>query len=267
MKQRHLYWQWILVVAAILLLAAACGRRASEPAPPFAAGVTEESAPPVDNLPGGEETAEGERILPTDVPLPSGEPGVTTSPIAPAVPVVLFQDDFSDSESGWEHYRQADGTLDYEGGGYLMQVQAPGALFWVNAGLDLADAVVEVDVTQRGGVDSRFGVMCRLDGTTSSYYAFLIDGDGRYGIARVVGNRVEFVGSEGMLRYQGAEWAGTNRIRATCEGENLSLSVNGLLLLTVRDSALRRGDVGLVAGNGEEAGVDVLFDDFVVLEP
>jgi hypothetical protein len=47
----------------------------------------------------------------TDVP--TIEPTATEEPA-----VILYEDDFSDPGSGWEHYREFDGILDYEDGGY-----------------------------------------------------------------------------------------------------------------------------------------------------
>jgi hypothetical protein len=59
----------------------------------------------------------------------------------------------------------------------------------------------------------------------------------------------------------------TNRIRATCNGSLLGLSVNGYDLVEVEDVDFTAGDVGLIAGTFETPGTDILFDNFKVLKP
>ncbi len=60
---------------------------------------------------------------------------------------------------------------------------------------------------------------------------------------------------------------GTNVIQADCEGENLTLSVNGTVLADVTDNRFSSGDVGLIAGTFDEPGTDILFDNFFVRQP
>ena len=59
----------------------------------------------------------------------------------------------------------------------------------------------------------------------------------------------------------------SNHIQAECIGSNLTLTVNGEQVLTAQDSSLTGGDVGLIAGTFDEAGVDISFDNFVVTKP
>ncbi|MDY7041724.1 MAG: hypothetical protein SVX38_12755 [Chloroflexota bacterium] len=199
---------------------------------------------------------------------PTTAPTATSAPTA-TPPVILFQDDFSDPDSGWERYREWDGVLDYEDGGYRMWINAPSNLFWVNRNLDLVDVCVAVEATKKDGPDAnQFGVMCRLDRTTFNYYAFLIGSDGRYGIGKVIGGTPELIGV-GDWQYSDAinQGSGTNHIRAACVGDTLTLFVNGQQLLEVQDGDLLSGDVGLLAGTFDEAGTDILFDDFTLSEP
>ena len=59
----------------------------------------------------------------------------------------------------------------------------------------------------------------------------------------------------------------TNHIKAECFGNQLTLYVNGVLLTSVSDATLANGDVGLLASTYDEAGVDILFDNFLVTLP
>jgi hypothetical protein len=58
-----------------------------------------------------------------------------------------------------------------------------------------------------------------------------------------------------------------NHLEATCQGNQLSLVVNGELLETVTDNALAQGEVGIAAGSGPLGGVRIHFDNFVAAEP
>jgi hypothetical protein len=48
---------------------------------------------------------------------------------------------------------------------------------------------------------------------------------------------------------------------------DVSLYVNGEQLAQVQDARLTHGDVGLLAGSFDDPGVDVIFDNFVAIQP
>jgi hypothetical protein len=181
---------------------------------------------------------------------------------------IVLEDDFEDPESGWERYRQFDGILDYEEGGYRMMVAAPDSLFWVNANLEYSDVRVEVDAKVIGGpVTNRYGVLCRLN-EDFEYYFFLIGSDGAYSIGKQTDGEVEYlVQSKDPSEAIKGDVEAYNHIRADCEGDMLSLIVNDELLLEVQDSDLTSGDVGLVVGTLIEGEVDVYFDAIEVFSP
>src|SRR3970040_2535302 len=66
---------------------------------------------------------------------------------------VLFQDDYSRQSSGWDRYRDETYSTHYAGGAYRIHVLRPNTDAWVNPGLDLGDAPLEVDATKAGGPD------------------------------------------------------------------------------------------------------------------
>ena len=264
----------VFVVVTVMALGAAC-TTGSPPTPTEApAGVAAVKATPI---PAATAAAPVEPS-PTNTVAPSATPTLAPSSTATTTPtftptakpvVVLYQDDFSDPDSGWEHYREADGILDYEDGGYRMLIQNPSNLFWVQQGSDWQDVSVEVDATKVGGPDAnRFGLMCRLSNTTYEYYGFLISSDGSYGIGRIVRGQVELIGSDAWQHSEAIEQGqATNRIRVTSVGNTLTLYVNGQQLLQVQDDTLASGDIGLVAGTVGEPGTDILFNNFSVTEP
>lgn len=180
----------------------------------------------------------------------------------------LFQDDFSDPNSGWDRMAGADGETDYVEGAYRIFVAEENKDFYANPGLRFSDTIVEVDATVAGGPEENdFGVICRYEDNNNFYY-FIISSDRLYGIGKIVnGGRVllapvdEPPASTAILPGQ------TNRIRVDCVGSTLTLYVNGQKLVEVRDRDLTSGDIGLIAGTYSQPGTDVRFDNLVVTRP
>jgi hypothetical protein len=181
---------------------------------------------------------------------------------------VLYSDDFSDPDSGWDRVQAEEGVTDYENGQYRIFVDQAQHDDWANPGQSFTDVQVEADATKIGGPDDNdFGLICRYQ-DVENFYAFLISSDGYYAIMKYSDGGSETIGSDGMLStdavFQGDT---TNHLRADCIGDALSLYANGELVHSVSDSAFASGDVGLIAGTFEEPGADIAFDDFVVLQP
>ncbi len=181
---------------------------------------------------------------------------------------VLFQDDFSDTSSGWDRVSVEDGVTDYADGAYRIFVNTSDSDVWANPGLKFDDVYVEVDATKIGGADDNdYGVICRYqDG--DNFYFFVISSDGYYGVGKVLQGEQQLIGVESMPPSEVIKKGNvTNRLRAGCVGSKLSLAINDEPLAEYDDTDFTSGDVGLVAGSFSDAGVDIHFDNFVVLKP
>ena len=182
---------------------------------------------------------------------------------------VLFQDDFANTDSGWNRVRDANGNItDYENGGYRILNNQAISHVWANPGLKFNDARVEVDITKTGGPDDNyFGVICRYkDG--SNFYILAISSDGYYGIVKVVNGGLYLLGADQMQPSEAIlQGDAVNHLSAECKGDTLSLSVNGETLFTVEDDTFSSGDVGLEVTTRQSGGVDVLFTHFSVTKP
>lgn len=181
---------------------------------------------------------------------------------------VLFQDDFSNTSSGWDRVDTNEGKTDYENGVYRIYVNTSGTDVWANPGLSFTEARVEVEASKVGGPDDNdFGVICRYKDTEHFYFA-IISSDGYYGIGKVSGGEQILIGSESMETSSAINQGNsTNRLRMDCVGDRISLYVNGNQVNSVQDNELVSGDVGLIAGTFSEAGTDIHFDNFKVLKP
>lgn len=181
---------------------------------------------------------------------------------------VLFQDDFSNSSSGWDRVDEAGGLTDYADGVYRMVVNEENSDIWANPGLNFNDVHIEVDATKVGGDDNNdFGLICRyMD--TENFYFMIISSDGYYGIGKVVAGDQQLIGSDSMPPSNEINQGNAaNHLRADCVGNKLALYVNGELLAEHEDSQFSSGDVGLMAGSFDVAGTEIHFDNFVVLQP
>jgi len=209
-------------------------------------------------------------------PIEPQQPGDEPLPEAQQVESnVLFQDDFSDTGSGWDQFSDAGGVTNYENGGYRIYIDKPEFTFWANPGLGNtlpSDVHIEVDATKIDGPDfNDYGIICRYSdaGGSANFYEFIISSDGYAGIALVTESSQDVISIEGqLLPYDDIrQGSTTNHIKAECFGNQLTLYVNGILLTSVSDSTLASGDVGLLASTYDEAGVDILFDNFLVTLP
>ena len=181
---------------------------------------------------------------------------------------ILFQDDFSDTSSGWDRVNEVEGITDYSNGVYRILVNTDNTDVWANPGLNLSDTIIEVDASKIGGADDNdLGIVCRYQ-DVSNFYFFIISSDGFYGIAKVIDGEQDLIDLENM-EYSDSINQGnaTNKLRADCVGDNLVLWVNGQKLMDVNDSQYSSGDVGLIAGTFDTAGTDIHFDNFVVKKP
>jgi len=210
--------------------------------------------------------------LPGAIPGDGGNSGPTVEPPVPASGTVLFQDDFENPLSGWDTASNPDGIMNYNNGVFRILVDTPEINFWSTPNKVFTDTRVEVDTAKFGGPDAnRAGVICRFDG--AQYYFFVISSDGYYGVGRLLRNAdntslVTLLGQDQMMFSAYIKiGVAVNHLRADCAGSALTFYVNGFQVAQVTDTQLTSGRVGLTAGAFDEGGVDIIFDQFIVLQP
>ncbi len=194
-------------------------------------------------------------------------PKVAPPATPPAPGTLLFKDDFASPASGWDHTRYEEGIMDYDGGAYRMLISSLNSNFWSTPHKDFTDVRIEVDAGKLGGPDeNRIGLICRSD--SKSYYFFMVSSDGYYGLGIFRDGKAALLGQDQMkLNSEIHAGIAVNHLRFDCSGTDLAAFANGFKLADVHDSALKHGDVGLLAGTFHEPGADIVFDNFVVLVP
>ncbi|MBK9925485.1 MAG: hypothetical protein IPP66_09355 [Anaerolineales bacterium] len=179
---------------------------------------------------------------------------------------MLYKEDFSNNTSGWDRFINDGGIMDYDSGGFRILVRQPKVNFWSTPAGNYQDVRVEADVTKLNGPDAnRAGLMCRY--RNGDYYFFIISNDGFYTIGKFIGGNAILLGQEAMQPTEFIKAGETNHLRADCIGSTLTLYVNFNQVASVPDTDFPTGGVGVIAGTFEEPGVDVLFQNFVVLQP
>jgi hypothetical protein len=181
---------------------------------------------------------------------------------------VLFQDDFARTTSGWDRYKDEAYSANYVNGAYQINITTPNTQAWARPNLEFNDVRVEVMATKTDGPDDNmFGVICRYQ-DAQNFYFFVLSSDGYSGIGVYRNGKERLISADAMhpspLIQSGDS---PNHIRAECIGTQLTLFINGSLATQVSVSNAQPGDVGLIAGAYETAGVEIRFDQFSVTKP
>ena len=184
----------------------------------------------------------------------------------------LFHDDFTgEQDCGWVLYNQGGAVTTIEEGAFRISTSQPGQIWWSNPERQFDNVVITTQARQLSGPDDNaYGIICRYQ-NEENFYLFLISGDGYYAIGKYQSGTAQVIYLSGDGRFQFSDvinqGVATNQIRAVCNGNELSLSVNGLPLETVTDPTFVTGDVGLGVSTLEPGTAVVEFDDLLVLAP
>lgn len=194
-------------------------------------------------------------------------------PVSPAQPIIsgnpgdiIYQESFADNTSGWDRVLNEGGIMDYDSGGYRILVRGAKMNFWSTPSGNFGDVRVEADITKLNGPDeNRAGLMCRYQ--NGNHYFFVISNDGYYAIGKFSDGQAILIGQESMVPSEFIQTEGINHLRADCVGNTLTFYVNYNQVASTSDTDLVTGGVGVLAGSFDEPGVDVLFQNFVVMQP
>ncbi|MBN1976260.1 MAG: serine/threonine protein kinase [Anaerolineae bacterium] len=225
--------------------------------------LTATSLLPTDTLPSPTDTP----FPPTDTPF---APTATSMPTHTPEPLggLLFEDNFSDPESGWEEWEREEGRAGYGEGYYYVIGVAEDIQVFGEGPQDFSDLVIDVYATQISAAPANinaYGVMCRVQADGDGYL-LRVSGDGEYAIQRVVDGSFEFLvdwTESGAINQGNA----TNHLHVVCDGTRLALVANGEVLAETEDDTFTEGGIALTATTFESEPTEVHFDDLLVLDP
>jgi hypothetical protein len=122
-----------------------------------------------------------------------------------------------------------------------------------------ADGTLSVQVKQtRGVLTAGYALVFRFDETTEDFYAFLIDGNGKWRAFKYLNGRATFFEpfTTSSAIHKGLN--ATNILEVQANGSHFDFFVNDVEVGQVNDTSLLSGDSG-VYGN---VGIDVIFANF-----
>lgn len=218
----------------------------------------------------------GEPTAVSNIPLPATEISDAT-PVDVPTGNILLQDDFSSDTGEWEVFSDGtEGTASITNGVYA--IKTLGNLWvWGRTDTSFTDTVAQFDATFISGPsndNAGAGIYCRLnlrDDTSLDAYMLAISADGFYAIlefnAGSPTSLVEWTFSDTINQGYNT----TNNIRATCNGSQLILEVNGkeLASATIPAGGRTSGFLALAAVSFESAepSAEANFDNLIVSEP
>jgi hypothetical protein len=179
----------------------------------------------------------------------------------------LFQDDFSDPNSGWSLSEETQYLTRYEDGELRLFADNDASPYGYRVTYveqSFADVSVEVDVRRVSGDDAAhvYLVCRRVDGDNYVFGDVNSEGDARVG-ALVQGEQQIAADVEGVNGLQ----EGPNHVRLDCVGNQAALYVNGTLVASAQVDGPAMGGVGLSAGGAGQGQNDFRFDNFAVYAP
>jgi hypothetical protein len=183
----------------------------------------------------------------------------------------VFEDDFSDSASGWTNTQVADhnakGIALYDGSGGYQMTPVDDATFGImTAPRQAAGPDVRIDAAlflYTGVGQGTAGVVCRHQ-DNANFYAFMVSGSHGLGILRIQDGQATTL-ARGRFEGAMANIADV-RIGARCEGETLQLLIDGEVAAEASDGAHASGRAGLIVMGEKMAGTSAVYDDFALYQ-
>jgi hypothetical protein len=209
----------------------------------------------------------GATALPPRAPA-TDEPLATLEPSSSASLDGLF-DDFSDLGSGWDINSGKEGSVGYENGEYVIQVDEVNYSLWANPGVTFDDVLVDVTTQLAdGSAPADIGAICRYRDADNFMYGE-ITSDGFYGIIQMKDGDFTILTGGGKLQANDTIRQDTraNQLQFLCAGSNFALFVNDQFIDAIQADAPASGDVGLIAGTSDQGGARVRFGDFSAVLP
>ncbi len=187
----------------------------------------------------------------------------------PAIPSdgLMYEDDFSNPDSGFTRADIPDFKASYKDGEYHILVKKPNWSVWQYNFLKgpFTDFVLEADAKLVSGpYQTTYGVAFRMK-DNDNFYRFLISADGNY----LMGARLDGTWTE-LQRWTRSEYVekgnSTNHLKMVCKGSQIEVYVNGHYLTAVTDSSFDSGYIGVIL-DASAGNTQVAFDNIKVYSP
>lgn len=192
---------------------------------------------------------------------PAAAQGAGPDPADWRLGLPAFRETFREDSDMWtlDTGRNAARTI---GDGVLtIRVDEDSQLSWSTLDTNYADFYLEVDTAHVAGpVDNLLGVVFRME-DAENFYLFMISSDGAYSLGKYVADKwfslVAWESTDAIETGAGGE----NRLGLLAADNEMALYINNEELTRVQDDSFAAGQIALLAGTNDEAGVEVAFDN------
>jgi serine/threonine protein kinase len=189
-----------------------------------------------------------------------------------AITKVIFEDNFSNSNSGWPIVSNEEVEFNYRAGGYCVIAKKDDDTWYCYNDIEpqLSDFIAEVDakwLSDLAPLQGYYGVGILQD--SDNFYRVNIDTNTQmYRISKALRGTLSDLKGWTHSDYI-SKSTETNRLKFIFQGAEITLYVNGAYLATMTDDSLPKGYATLFVGKykGASFNADALFDNLKVYVP
>lgn len=178
-------------------------------------------------------------------------------------------DDFSNESSGWDIYTTDTGSVYYSNGEYIVEDVAGDVYYSGRPYLNFDNVVMNIDVRLVEGPAANeideIDLGCRYVDNLNNY-EFRLMTDGSAGISKWLNGEYFNLAD---LQPTTFTWDTPHHVTVTCEGNHLTLSVDGQIVVEADDDSFPSGDLAIAVYNPNVEGsrFTVAFDNFSASVP
>lgn len=190
-----------------------------------------------------------------------------TTPKPEANLTLKYEEDFSDSFSGWDDAFGKNYTKQYGNNKYHIEITTNNLVVWGLANRAAADFEVEVEATKEdGGNANTYGLIFRYV-DHDNYYRFDLSGDGYFLLSKFQNGEwltlIDWTTSPAINQGQTT----LNVLKVSASGPEITIFANGEELAQVTDTAFAQGNFGFFASTFEDPHMWVSFDNLKLWVP
>ncbi len=215
------------------------------------------------------QAALGAQPAPTEPPAPATE--APTEPAAAEEAPAFYTEEFDSPNDLWTYFlmsgEDSDLSIVTEGGEMVFDIEEEQVFAYLTYdAYYYEDVRIDTSARNLGSNNNNVSLVCRE--TEDGWYEFNIANNGLYSILRYDANINEYT-----LLYNGGSTAiktgkATNEYTAICDGDTLSLFINGVEARTIdHDNRYPEGRVGISVSSFENVPVTVNFEWLTISEP
>ncbi len=253
------------LVVLVSLLLAACGGTASGPSAADLAATAQ-------SLQATQQALNAQPAQPTNtVEQPTAAPateGPTAEPVSEDQ--AYYTEEFETAPASWSYFllNGEDADLDLYSQSGRMVFDISGQNVWAYYTYDsytYTDVRLDARAENLGNNNNNVSLICRAN--ERGWYEFNVANNGLYTILRYESSSGEFstLYSGGVANLKTGK--DTNDYTIICEGDRLTLGVNGTEIRTVKDSQFDDGQVGISVSSFDGIPVQVEFDYVAISTP